>query len=116
QVFELLKSADFLGISSTYLEKIIRAEHQRESRARVSHIKRERKLLEAQRADLVEPLSRRELEVLRLLTTSLTSTEIAAELYISVSTVRTQIKNIYSKLGVHKRLEAVQVGREIGLL
>ena len=116
QVFELLKDADFLGISSTYLEKIIRAEHQRESRARVSHIKRERKLLEAQRADLVEPLSRRELEVLRLLTTSLTSTEIAAELYISVSTVRTHIKNIYSKLGVHKRLEAVQVGREIGLL
>jgi len=51
-----------------------------------------------------------------LLMTSLTSTEIAAELYISVSTVRTHIKNLYSKLGVHKRLEAVQVGRDLDLL
>ena len=115
-VIELLKGADYPGISSMYLEKIFRAEHQRESRTRVSHIQRERKLLETHHLGLVEPLSERELEVLRLLMTSLTSTEIAAELYISVSTVRTHIKNIYSKLSVHKRFEAVQVGRELGLL
>lgn len=115
-VVELLKSVDFPDISRAHLEKIFRAEHQRGSRARVSHIQRERKLLETSTQGLVEPLSERELEVLRLLMTSLTSTEIAVELYISVSTVRTHIKNIYSKLGVHKRLEAVQVGRDLGLL
>ena len=115
-VVELLRGADYSGISSTYLEKIFRAENQRKSRTRVSHIQRERKLLETSHIGLVESLSDRELEVLRLLMTSLTSTEIAAELYISVSTVRTHIKNIYSKLGAHKRLEAVQLARDLGLL
>ncbi|UCC62854.1 MAG: tetratricopeptide repeat protein, partial [Anaerolineae bacterium] len=65
---------------------------------------------------LVEPLSQRELEVLRLLTTSLSSTEIADELVISVSTVRSHIKNIYGKLDVHRRMDAVQRAEELGLL
>ncbi len=65
---------------------------------------------------LVEPLSERELEVLRLLTTRLSSTEIGRELYISTNTVRTHIKHIYGKLGVHRRQEAIQRARELGLL
>jgi LuxR family maltose regulon positive regulatory protein len=64
----------------------------------------------------VEPLSERELEVLRLLKTHLPSTEIAKELTISVNTVRTHIKNIYSKLHVHNRLDAVQRAQELELL
>ena len=68
------------------------------------------------RSPLVEPLSERELEVLRLLTTSLSSTEIAQELFISVNTVRSHIKNIYGKLDVHQRRDAVQRARELGLL
>ena len=65
---------------------------------------------------LVEPLSKRELEVLRLLTTHLSSTEMAEELYISVNTVRYHIKSIYSKLGVHRRADAVDRARKLELL
>ncbi|MBC7250313.1 MAG: tetratricopeptide repeat protein [Anaerolineae bacterium] len=67
-------------------------------------------------ASLVEPLSARELEILRLLRTHLTSTEMAEELCISVNTVRYHIKNIYGKLGVHSRSEAVQRAEALGLL
>jgi LuxR family maltose regulon positive regulatory protein len=65
---------------------------------------------------LIEPLSERELEVLRLLTTHLSSTEIAEELFISVNTVRFHIKNIYSKLNVHRRADAVRRAKELELL
>jgi LuxR family maltose regulon positive regulatory protein len=63
-----------------------------------------------------EPLSERELEVLRYLATSLTSTEIAQELFISPNTARFHIKNIYSKLGAHQRAVAVERARDLGLI
>jgi LuxR family maltose regulon positive regulatory protein len=65
---------------------------------------------------LVEPLTERELEVMRLLTTHLTSTDIAAQLTISANTVRTHTKSIYSKLDVHSREEAVQKAEKLNLL
>ena len=65
---------------------------------------------------LVEPLSNRELEVLRLLTTHLPSTEIASELVISTNTVRSHIKRIYSKLNVHNRGDAIRRAEELELL
>ena len=65
---------------------------------------------------LVDPLSDREIEVLRRLRSNLTTPEIADEMMISVSTVRSHIKNIYSKLYVHKRSEAVSRVQELGLL
>ena len=64
---------------------------------------------------LVESLSPRELEVLRLLTTSLSVTDIADELIISVNTARSHIKNIYSKLGVNRRLDAIEKARKLNL-
>jgi LuxR family maltose regulon positive regulatory protein len=64
----------------------------------------------------VDPLSDRELEVLRLLTTDLSAPEIAAELVVSVNTVRTHIKHIYSKLDAHSRYEAVERAKGLGLL
>jgi len=63
-----------------------------------------------------EPLSERELEVLRLLTSALSSAEIADELCVATSTVRSHTKAIYGKLGVHTRLEALDVARELGLI
>ncbi|HSF81310.1 MAG TPA: LuxR C-terminal-related transcriptional regulator [Anaerolineales bacterium] len=63
-----------------------------------------------------EPLSERELEVLKLLTTSLSGTEIAQELFIAPSTVRSHIKSIYSKLNVHNRGEAVRRASELKFL
>jgi LuxR family maltose regulon positive regulatory protein len=65
---------------------------------------------------LVEPLSDRELQVLRLLATHLTGAEIGKELYISVNTVRFHLKNIYAKLSVHSRSDAVERARELGVL
>ncbi len=65
---------------------------------------------------LVEPLTERELDVLRLLKTSLSATEIAGQLVVAPSTVRSHIKNIYGKLGVHRRMEAVERAGELGLV
>jgi LuxR family maltose regulon positive regulatory protein len=65
---------------------------------------------------LVEPLSDRELTVLRYLTSRLDATEIADALYISVNTVRSHIKAIYRKLGVTTRADAVRNGQSLGLI
>ena len=64
----------------------------------------------------IEPLSERELEVLRLLGTELNGPEIARELMVSPNTMRTHTKNIYSKLGVHNRRAAVRRAAELDLL
>jgi LuxR family maltose regulon positive regulatory protein len=66
--------------------------------------------------DLVEPLTERELQVLRLMATDLTSPEMAVELVVSVNTVRTHIQHVYQKLGVHSRYEAVTRAQALGLL
>jgi LuxR family maltose regulon positive regulatory protein len=63
-----------------------------------------------------EELSPSELRVLRYLPTNLTRPEIARELYVSINTVNTHIRNIYSKLGARDRSSAVQHGRELRLL
>ena len=63
-----------------------------------------------------EELSDRELEVLRLLATALSGPEIAGELYVSVNTLRTHTKHIFTKLGVNTRRAAVQRASELGLL
>jgi LuxR family transcriptional regulator, maltose regulon positive regulatory protein len=61
-------------------------------------------------------LSRSELRVLRYLPTNLTRSEIAQELYVSVNTVNTHLRNIYSKLGAQDRSAAVQQARQLRLL
>jgi LuxR family maltose regulon positive regulatory protein len=65
---------------------------------------------------LIEPLSERELEVLRLLATDLDGPEIASELVVSLHTVRSHTKNIYAKLGVNNRRAAVSRAAELDLL
>ncbi len=67
-------------------------------------------------APLQEPLSESELRVLRYLPTNLRGPEIAAELFVSLSTIRTHLRNVYAKLGVHSRADAVKRARELGLL
>ncbi len=68
------------------------------------------------RQGLVEPLSVRELEVLRLLRTELTGPEIARELMVSLHTMRTHTNNIYAKLGMNNRRAAVRRAEDLGLL
>jgi LuxR family maltose regulon positive regulatory protein len=63
-----------------------------------------------------EPLSENETRVLRFLPTNLSAPEIAAELSLSVNTVRTHMRHVYEKLGAHRRAEAVERARALGLL
>ena len=65
---------------------------------------------------LREPLSHAEARVLRYLPTKLSAPEIADELYLSVNTVKTHMRHLYDKLGAHRRHEAVEQARALGLL
>jgi LuxR family transcriptional regulator, maltose regulon positive regulatory protein len=66
--------------------------------------------------ELVEPLSEREIEVLRLIAEGLSNTEIAQKLYLSTNTLKAHTQNIYSKLDVHSRVQAVNRARELNIL
>ncbi len=63
---------------------------------------------------LIEPLSAREIEVLKLIEAGLSNQEIAARLFISLATVKRHISNIYAKLDVQTRTQAVSRGKELG--
>jgi LuxR family maltose regulon positive regulatory protein len=71
---------------------------------------------EAPKSELVEPLSERELEVLQLIAEGLTNPEIAARLFLALNTVKAHTRNIYGKLGVHSRTQAVAGARALGIL
>jgi LuxR family transcriptional regulator, maltose regulon positive regulatory protein len=67
-------------------------------------------------AELLEPLSGREGEVLRFLPTMMSNADIASELFVSVNTVKTHVKSIYRKLDVTRRQDAVRRARQLHLL
>jgi LuxR family maltose regulon positive regulatory protein len=69
-----------------------------------------------QESGLIEPLSERELEVLQLVAEGLTNQKIAARLFLSLNTVKGHTRNIYGKLNVHSRTQAVARSRQLGLL
>ena len=105
----LLQKAFLTGISSTYITKllaVLKDELPSGSNQKMAFSTK----------SLVEPVSKRELEVLKLLDTPLTASEIAQQLIISPHTIRTHIKNLYSKLGVHNRLQAVDKAKELDLI
>lgn len=91
------------GIAQNYVRHLLNAFGKLEDRPPVKQ-------------DLIEPLSEREMEVLRLLGTDLDGPDLARELMVSLNTVRTHTKNIYSKLGVNSRRAAVRRAEELGLL
>ncbi|MFQ5814387.1 MAG: LuxR C-terminal-related transcriptional regulator, partial [Anaerolineae bacterium] len=99
----LLREAAKHGIAPNYAIQLLTAFGKAEGRRPVTQL-------------LIEPLSERELEVLRLLETELNGPEIARELMVSLNTMRTHTKNIYSKLGVHNRRAAVRRAGELDLL
>ncbi len=65
---------------------------------------------------LVDPLSERELEVLNLIADGLSNQQIGRQLFLATSTVKRHINNIYAKLNVHSRTQAVAKGRELKVL
>ena len=64
----------------------------------------------------LKPLSESEIRVLRYLATNLSTPEIASELHVSRNTIRTHMSHLYAKLGTHRRTEAVERARALGLL
>jgi LuxR family maltose regulon positive regulatory protein len=99
----LLEEAAKQGIASNYAHQLLSAFGKAQDRPTVKQV-------------LIEPLSERELEVLRLLGTELNGPEIARELMVSLNTLRTHTKNIYNKLGVNNRRAAVRRAEELDLL
>jgi LuxR family maltose regulon positive regulatory protein len=98
----LLRTAAKQGITPSYARRLLAAVSTTEDGTPVSR-------------GLIEPLSERELDVLRLLGTDLGGPEIARELIVSLSTVRTHTRNIYAKLGVNNRRAAVRRAAELDL-
>jgi len=112
---KLLQHARAAGIGSEYVSKLLAAvESDTKDKSRGSSD--EDASIVIPPSSLVEPLSDRELEVLRLLKTELSGPEIARELTIALSTLRTHTQNIFSKLNVSNRRAAVRRAEELGLL
>jgi LuxR family maltose regulon positive regulatory protein len=110
----LLREAAGRGISPTYVGRLLGA-FSKGTPARLPAARLPAALAPKQ-TTLLEPLSKRELEVLRLLASSLTGPQIADELFISLGTFQAHTKSIYGKLGVHNRIGAIQRARELKLV
>jgi LuxR family maltose regulon positive regulatory protein len=112
------------GIARDYARRLVAAVDKTEDSTPVrqglaedrQRLAEDRQRLAEDRQGLVEPLSKRELEVLRLLGTDLDGPDIARELVVSLNTVRTHTKNIYAKLGVNNRRAAVRRADQLDLL
>jgi len=106
----LLYEALSRGIAPDYIRRLLDAfpiayeEHPDQSKSLVPE------------SDLVEPLSEREIEVLQLIAEGLTNQEVATRLYLSLHTVKVHARNIYGKLGVKNRTQAVAKARALGIL
>jgi LuxR family maltose regulon positive regulatory protein len=99
----LLREAAKRGIAPNYVSQLRAAFGHAEDRVAVTQL-------------LIEPLSERELDVLKLLSTDLSGPEIALNLMVSLATVRTHTQNIYTKLGVNNRRTALRRAEELNLL
>jgi LuxR family maltose regulon positive regulatory protein len=100
----LLQEATLRGVMPEYVGKIMAA------------IKGRPRPMTPGPSPLVEPLSEREIEVLRLVAAGLSNREIAKKLVISPGTAKTHIHNVCSKLGVRNRTEAAMHAKELGLV
>ncbi len=114
---QLLREATARGIMPGYTGKLLATfEVQGHGSASASPIPDWQRQSSPASHSLIEPLSQRELELLRLLKTDLSGPEIANQLMIALSTVRTHTKSIYSKLNVNNRRAAVKRAAELGLI
>ena len=104
---QLLSAAAAQGIMPRYTAKLLAAFPSAEPQQAAPFIPH---------SSLVDPLSNRELEVLHLIAAGLTNQQIADRLYLSPHTVKVHTRNIYSKLDVHHRAQAVARGKELGII
>ena len=103
-MMELLRQAGSRGIAPQYVSKLLFEFDRIPGTAPIPQ------------QPLIEPLSERELQVLRLVAAGKSNQEIAAELVLAVGTVKAHTSNIYGKLGVRSRTQAVARARELNLL
>lgn len=117
-VYRLLCEARARGIMPAYTGRLLAA-FQAEQRAAAVDAEPYRlrpQLQPAESEHLTEPLSERELEVLRLIAEGLSNQEISERLFLALSTVKGHNRNMFDKLGVQRRTEAVARARRLGLL
>lgn len=116
---ELLRLAAAEGIAVDYVRRLLAAFEREVSRFPVADVPLSPAIPHPQsytQDTLVEPLTEREIEVLRMLPSHLSIPEIANELYVAISTVRSHIKSIYSKLDAHSRGEAIGKAKDLKYL
>ncbi|HZU00761.1 MAG TPA: LuxR C-terminal-related transcriptional regulator, partial [Ktedonobacteraceae bacterium] len=104
------------SVSRDYVQKLLAAFPQTETEHTVAHAGARATEQSSAAASLLEPLSIREQEVLELLAAGMSNQEIARRLVVTEGTVKTHIKSIYGKLGVHSRTQAVARARALNLL
>ncbi|MCA9945814.1 MAG: response regulator transcription factor [Anaerolineales bacterium] len=109
QMAQLLAETAVRGIVPTYCGKLIAA-----FEAEGQHIAP--KPVRPPVLPLTDSLTKREMEILSLIATGLKNKEIAATLFVSVNTVHYHTKNLYSKLGVNSRTQAITRAKELNLL
>ncbi len=103
---DLLRRALARGVSTNYVTRLLAAFSESLPSALPASVQ----------PVLIESLSEREVQVLRLVANGLANKEIAQSLVITVGTVKNHLKNIYGKLDAHNRTEAVAIARQLGLL
>jgi len=106
----LLYEALNRGIAPEYVQRLLAAFPVAESEESAS------RKAQGDQSGLIEPLSDREIEVMKLLAKGLTNQVISERLYISPHTVKVHTRNIYGKLGVNNRIQAVDKARTLGIL
>lgn len=118
-VVQLLYEATRRGFSAVYAGKLLSAFDLEAEDRKLATEKQRVAVSAAARGinePIIEPLSERETEVLALIAGGLSNREIAQKLYLSISTVKVHTYNIYGKLGVHSRTQAVAKARALGIL
>lgn len=103
RMVELLRQARSRGVAPEYVDTLLASGASPATAARKGDVP-------------VDPLSNRELELLRLLAAGLSTSEIAGQLFITIGTARNHLKNIYGKLDVHGRVQAIERARALNML
>jgi LuxR family maltose regulon positive regulatory protein len=112
----LLYEAAARGIAPDYARRLLAAFQTTEDRRPMTTALGPSSVVRSPSLTLVEPLSERETEVLELIAEGLTNREIASRLFLSLNTVKAHTRNIYGKLSVHSRTQAIARSQELGLL
>jgi len=106
EIIPLLKYAQNNGIYREYVSRIVET---------IPLDKKSGEIITG-KSKIPEPLSKREVEVLNLISRGLTNMEIAERMFLSIQTIKVHTRNIYGKLQAHHRTEAVAIAREYGIL